>query len=255
MESEEDSSSGGGDLSPCEQSGRGQVGRRRCGWRPSPLVCLRTSLEAVGNHTARRWGARGTKPVLVPKPIPAEVPWSSMVGASNWVPNSSLTAYMSLSHLPSLSHFPISEMRPYPLPKVWGGLDEMKLGKGAEVQGLRSGLAFPAVCWLLSRVQHFVTPGTVARQAPHPWNSPGKNTGVGCHFLLQGNLPNPGIERRSPALQADALTSEPPGKSQLNEKQVLTWINRRERRTQEKAGDWRWEYGALRLLQCSQDTL
>ena len=21
---------------------------------------------------------------------------------------------------------------------------------------------------------------------PHPWDSPGKNTGVGCHFLLQG---------------------------------------------------------------------
>ena len=46
----------------------------------------------------------------------------------------------------------------------------------------------------------------------HPWDSPGKNTGVGCHFLLQGNFPNPGIEPRSPALQADALTSEPPGK-------------------------------------------
>ena len=27
---------------------------------------------------------------------------------------------------------------------------------------------------------------------------PGKNTGVGCHFLLQGNLPNPGIEPTSP---------------------------------------------------------
>ena len=24
-----------------------------------------------------------------------------------------------------------------------------------------------------------------ARQAPRPWDSPGKNTGVGCHFLLQ----------------------------------------------------------------------
>ena len=24
-----------------------------------------------------------------------------------------------------------------------------------------------------------------AQQAPHPWDSPGKNTGVGCHFLLQ----------------------------------------------------------------------
>ena len=46
-----------------------------------------------------------------------------------------------------------------------------------------------------------------------PWDSPGKNTGVGYHFLLQGNLPNPGIEPRSPALEADTLTSEPPGKT------------------------------------------
>ena len=29
---------------------------------------------------------------------------------------------------------------------------------------------------------------------------PGKNTGVGCHFLLQGNLPGPGIEPGSLAL-------------------------------------------------------
>ena len=45
-----------------------------------------------------------------------------------------------------------------------------------------------------------------------PWNSPGKNTGVGCHSLLQGDLPNPGIKPRSPALQADSLPSEPIGK-------------------------------------------
>ena len=38
---------------------------------------------------------------------------------------------------------------------------------------------------LLSHVRLFVTPWTVARQAPRPWNSPGKNSGVGCHFLLQ----------------------------------------------------------------------
>ena len=31
----------------------------------------------------------------------------------------------------------------------------------------------------------FVTPWTVARQAPLSWSSPGKKTGVGCHFLLQ----------------------------------------------------------------------
>ena len=30
-----------------------------------------------------------------------------------------------------------------------------------------------------------VTPWTVACHAPRPWDSPGKNTGGGCHFLLQ----------------------------------------------------------------------
>ena len=45
---------------------------------------------------------------------------------------------------------------------------------------------------------------------------PGKNTGVDCHFLLQRNLPDPGIEPRSPTLQADARTSEPPGKHDSN---------------------------------------
>ena len=45
-----------------------------------------------------------------------------------------------------------------------------------------------------------------------PWILPGKNTRVGCHFLLQGDLPNPGIEPGSPALQADSLLSEPPGR-------------------------------------------
>ena len=44
-----------------------------------------------------------------------------------------------------------------------------------------------------------------------PWNSPGKNTGVGCPFLLQGDLPNPGVEPGSPALQTDFLPSELPG--------------------------------------------
>ena len=36
-----------------------------------------------------------------------------------------------------------------------------------------------------SHVRLCVIPETAAHQAPHPWDSPGKNTGVGCHFLLQ----------------------------------------------------------------------
>ena len=37
-----------------------------------------------------------------------------------------------------------------------------------------------------------------------PWNSPGKNTGVGCHSS-PGDLLDPGIEPGSPTLLADTL--------------------------------------------------
>ena len=40
----------------------------------------------------------------------------------------------------------------------------------------------------------------------------GTETGVGHLSLLQGDLPNPGIEPRSPALQVDSLPAEPQGK-------------------------------------------
>ena len=43
-------------------------------------------------------------------------------------------------------------------------------------------------------------------------DSPGKNTRVDCHALLQGNLPTRGMKPRSPALQADSLLTEPPEK-------------------------------------------
>ena len=49
-----------------------------------------------------------------------------------------------------------------------------------------------------SRVWLFTMLWTVARtKLLSPWDSPGKNTGVGCHFLLQGIFPthgsNPGL--------------------------------------------------------------
>ena len=47
-------------------------------------------------------------------------------------------------------------------------------------------------------------------------DSPGQNIEVDSLSLLQGNLPNPGIEHRFPTLQADALPSEPPGKPHLS---------------------------------------
>ena len=42
-----------------------------------------------------------------------------------------------------------------------------------------------------------------------PWAFPSKNTGMGCHFLLQGNLLYPGIQSTSPALAGRFFTTEP----------------------------------------------
>ena len=54
-----------------------------------------------------------------------------------------------------------------------------------------------------------------------PWNSPGKNTGEGCHFLLPVNLPNP-PSLVSLALASRFFTTAPPGKpSQLRDPQIL----------------------------------
>ena len=45
----------------------------------------------------------------------------------------------------------------------------------------------------LSRVRLFVTPWTVAHEAPPSMEFLGKNIGVGCHFLLQGIFPTQGL--------------------------------------------------------------
>ena len=58
-----------------------------------------------------------------------------------------------------------------------------------------------------SHVQLFVTPWTTQSMEfsrPESWS--------GQPFSSPGDLPNPGTESRSPALQADSLLSEPPGK-------------------------------------------
>ena len=63
---------------------------------------------------------------------------------------------------------------------------------------------------LLSHVRPFVTPWTVAHQAPPSMGFSRQEYWSGLPFPSPGDLPDPGIEPRSPALQADALTSEPP---------------------------------------------
>ena len=64
---------------------------------------------------------------------------------------------------------------------------------------------------LLSHVCLLVTPWTVAHQAPPSMEFSRQEYWSGLPFPSPGDLPDPGVKPGSPALQADALPSEPPG--------------------------------------------
>ena len=64
----------------------------------------------------------------------------------------------------------------------------------------------------LSRVQLFATLWTVAYQASPSVGFSRQEYWSGLLFPSPGDLPDPGIKPGSPALDADNLTSEPPGK-------------------------------------------
>ena len=69
---------------------------------------------------------------------------------------------------------------------------------------------------LLSHVRLFATPWTVAYQGfsrQEYWS--------GLPFPSPEDLTNPGIESRSPALQADSLPFEPPGKTLKSERDAI----------------------------------
>ena len=77
--------------------------------------------------------------------------------------------------------------------------------------------------WLLSHfssVRFFVTLWTVAHQAPLSMGFSRQEYWSGLPFPPPGDLRNPGIEPRSPELQADSLPSEPPGKVKVKVKSL-----------------------------------
>ena len=73
------------------------------------------------------------------------------------------------------------------------------------------------VCWAglscFSRVWFIVTLWTVARQAPLSMGFSRQGYWSGWPCPPPGDFPNLGIEAGSPALRADSLLSEPPGKA------------------------------------------
>ena len=70
--------------------------------------------------------------------------------------------------------------------------------------------AFVCACAVVS--DSFVTPRTVACQAPLSMGFPRQEYWRGCSFPSPGDLPNPGMEPASPALAGRFFITEPPGK-------------------------------------------
>ena len=68
------------------------------------------------------------------------------------------------------------------------------------------------LCFMSSPASFIHTPWTVAHQAPLSMGFSRQEYWSGLLCPPPGDLPNPGIKPRSPALQADSLPSEPPGK-------------------------------------------
>ena len=84
------------------------------------------------------------------------------------------------------------------------------------------GLCVYYTCQSFSRVQLFASPRTVARQASLSMEFSRQKYWSELPFPSPGDLPNPGIKPRSPALQADSLPSEPPRKPEQVIKSLQT---------------------------------
>ena len=74
---------------------------------------------------------------------------------------------------------------------------------------------YASVLSRFSRVRLFETPMLLQPARLHcPWDSPSKNTRVGCHALLQGILPTQGSNLHLLHCRLNHFTAEPPTKPQ-----------------------------------------
>ena len=99
---------------------------------------------------------------------------------------------------------------------IWIRDERVNLGKGSR-KGKWSH-------WVAS--DSFRPHGLQPTRLLRPWDFPGKGNAVDCHFLLQGNLTNPGNEPRSPTLQAEALPSDTPGRRKEETNGYSYWIRK-----------------------------
>ena len=107
----------------------------------------------------------------------------------------------------------------------WFKSEDFKI-RGVSCLKINSRIAFSSSscnkhAFMLSHVRLFATPWTVAHQAPLSMEFSRREYWSGWPFPSPGDLPDPGIENRSPELQADSLLSEPPGKPKAPHEGIL----------------------------------
>ena len=107
--------------------------------------------------------------------------------------------------------------------------------------------ACACVCVCVCVFSHSVVSDSLWAHAPQPanllclWNFPGKNTRVGCHFLLQGIFPTQGLNPHLFSLlhwQADSLPLCPLGSSPTSIGYLLAIVRCIEPHGGRQEGDW-----------------
>ena len=126
--------------------------------------------------------------------------FSSLIAQSQTVALFCISAWLlSTTFVPhTVAHTQVSTFQIYLVPKCFTS-DPVKEKK-------KKSVSHSVMSYSLWPVDHS-PPGS----SVHEYLSPSKNTGAGCHSLLQGDLPDLGIKPKSPPLQADSLLSKHQG--------------------------------------------
>ena len=151
----------------------------RCSPKPQPggLLWLSSGWESACQFRGHRVHPRSGK-------IPHTAAQLNLCPATRGQPS-----VAAAGESPCLAIDPAQHSYPTPLKK--SNLGGPLLASAVYI--LKSCLVFLYVVWLLSCHWLSVTPRTVAPPGYSSWDSPGKNTGVGCQALLQGIFPTQGL--------------------------------------------------------------
>ena len=191
---------------PCggsEQDGTGRGrewgGQAACIWPHHPAEGHRFW---TGGRTRGRQRGIGSGQVAVPAPAEDQLPvvcqslaWSGASLSPHALPSHS-SSWRPLHPHPGFRTLPTpprgrEECEQLAPPLTQKGLNNSNLN-GQVGQQLQRNLWHNMHVYMLSHSSHLTLCEPMDRSPLCPWNSPGKNTGVGCHALLQGIFPTQG---------------------------------------------------------------